>query len=83
MEGIQSLEGWKTFWENNKDNGEIRNEYDEVISVEQMLKTITDRQFYCREGLPPLRHHELQRHYGKEVVWQGEGDWDYIDCEFS
>ena len=82
-EGIHSLSNWKDYWETNKDNGRIENEYHEVVSVEEMIEVITNRLDYCPDGKKPLRHIELQRHYGKEVVWQGEGHWDLIDTEFS
>ncbi len=41
-EGINTLDDWKKLWETEKNK--IVNEYDEVVSVEDMLDTIINRQ---------------------------------------
>lgn len=41
-EGINTLDDWKKLWETEKTK--IVNEYDEVVSVEDMLDTIINRQ---------------------------------------
>lgn len=78
-EGINSLEDWKREW--SAEGSFIKNEYEETISVEKMLDTITNRKSgrFSPEGMEP-QFHELDRQY---CLGHGEGSWDYMVGEFS
>ena len=83
-EGLNTLEDWKKFLEGKK----IVNEYDSPVTLEEMLKIITERQ-----GTRPLNYEELKwavqgpknlaRCLPKNCAGYGEGTWDYVEGDFS
>lgn len=72
-DSINTLDDWQHLF--SKPGTYIRNEYGERVTVEQMLKTITERSW--RNG---LSRHQID---GKFCLGHGEGTWDYIAGEFS
>jgi len=73
-QGINTLDDWRLKWA----AGEIRNEYDEVVSVSEMLNTITNRSH--PRGLS--YGSDIQDRSGRNSR-KGEGTFDYCDYEFS
>jgi hypothetical protein len=69
---ISTLDDWRALW--NKPGAFIRDEYGEVIALEDMERLITEREW---RGKP------VKRHDDKYCVGHGEGTWDYIVGEFS
>lgn len=87
---IKSLDDWKAAWI----NGVIKNEYGDTITSEEMLSTITEREWTRgpeKHGPEWLRSNHavdgpkgLARHaIGPHCVGHGEGTWDLIPGEFS
>lgn len=78
-ENINCLEDWKR--ELSKEGCEIYNEYEEKLSMEELLKIITNRGdgLYTQKGNIPIRH-QID---GTHCVAHGEGTYDYIKGEFS
>ena len=72
-DGINTLNDWRELW--YRPGAYVRNEYDDRISLGELEKVITQRNW---GGKPPKRH-ENDRH----CVGYGEGTWDYIVGEFS
>lgn len=72
---IESLSDWKVFLEDKI----IVDEYDNLISLEELLSIITERVF--NEG-SSLKRHSMGGAYDLCVGW-GEGTWDYMRGEFS
>lgn len=72
--GINTFKDWRALW--NKPSAIIRDEYDRVISVEELENVITVREW---NGLLPLRN-EIDGHH---CIGHGEGSWDYCIGEFS
>ena len=75
-----TLEDWQALW--SRPGWVIMNEYDEVVTPEEMLRVITMRggeHGYCNDGV------ELERHTigGKHCLGHGPGTYDYIAGEFS
>lgn len=73
-DSINTLDDWRHLF--SKPGSYIRNEYGERVTVDQMLKTITERSW---RGEFPQRH-ELD---GRHCIGHGDGTWDYITGEFS
>lgn len=73
--GPLTLGDWKELF--NRDDMEIRDEYGQVISTEQMLQRIESRVWYGEGG---LRRHPMD---GRTCVAHGEGTWDLCVGEFS
>lgn len=86
--GINDLGDWEAIWS----IGQIRNEYGDTISPEDMKKTITERTWtgpqmsrsemasnYATEGPNGLLRHRLMH----GVVKHGEGTWDCSTNDFS
>ncbi len=65
---IENLAEWEATWP----SGTIKDEYDEVIGPEEMMKTITDRDAI-----------KAKRHEDRFCVGHGEGPWDLIEGDFS
>lgn len=75
--GITSLDDWKKKW---SAGGQIRNEYEEVVTVEEMLDRITNRShpngLLYASDIP-----ELARSGATRI--KGEGTYEYCNYEFS
>lgn len=75
---INSLDDWKA---KLATGGTIKDEYDNIVSVDDMLDRITKRShhkgllFGCEEE-PSLNRHGRR-------CWKGEGTYEYCDYEFS
>jgi hypothetical protein len=91
-EGLNTLEDWKARW--SKPGCVIRNEYGETVSVDELLKTITERAWprgtdhrtpeYLRQNNAVVGPKGLMRHaIGRWCVGHGEGTWDYLPGDFS
>jgi hypothetical protein len=74
-------------WESLFDNHEIINDYDVIISKDEMLKIIRDRKFHLERNLDQeflkINHaiagpNGLLRSNDDRVLYQGEGTWDCI-----
>lgn len=92
-EGINTLDDWKARF--NEPDAVIKDEYNQEISPEEMLATITERAF-DNKGSPPSAH-ELRQNYAElgpnglvrrivddaNCIGHGAGTWDYMACEFS
>jgi hypothetical protein len=87
---INNLEDWKKLW--NERKGVIRDEYDETLTVEQMLDRITNRSWqgnfsteFMQQNHATRGPNGLLRHLvdGYRCVGNGSGTWDYIAGEFS
>lgn len=87
--GIHNLEGWK---EHLAQPGfTVRDEYGDPVSVEDLLKTITERKGRgprdsewlednrAEEGPNGLARHRID---GRYVVGHGEGTWDHLVGKF-
>jgi len=88
-EDIKSLDDWKVKF--NEPHTLIRDEYHRVLSVEEMLKVITER------GIRRERPFDFEKNYaepgpcglarrkvdGKYCIGQGEGTWDLCIGDFS
>lgn len=90
-EGINDLQDWRELW--NRQGAFIRDEYDEVIPVDEMVKIITERSWerirgdkfdYKRNQAIPgpnnLARHKVD---GVHCIANGEGTWDCIVGVFS
>ncbi len=71
--GIRTLDHWRAMWA--KPGSVIRNEYGELVSAEEMERTVTQRTW--RDG--PVRHAELDYQH---CIAHGEGTWDHMIGEF-
>lgn len=69
-EGLNTLEDWKALWA--QPNAVIFNEYDDVISSEDLLRIIVQRQDTNRNKID-----------GVHCIGHGPGPWDYCVGEFS
>lgn len=92
-EGINTLDDWKARF--NEPGAVIVDEYNQEISPEEMLATITERSWDNRGR--PLTPGELRQNHaergpnglvrhvvdGVSCVGHGAGTWDYLACEFS
>lgn len=65
---IESLEDWEEAWP----SGIIKDEYDEIVSPEEMKKTITERDEF-----------KAKRHEGRFCAGHGDGPWDLVEGDFS
>lgn len=72
--GINSLGDWAVLW--YTPGAIIRNEYGEIITPEEMLSTITKREW---GGSVPQRH----KIDGSFCISHGSGTWDHIAGDFS
>jgi len=91
-EGIKDLENWKKLW--YQPEAEIRDEYDDKITIQEMYAIITDRgcdepndiplQWYGKNNAEPgpngLVRHQIN---GWHCIGHGAGTWDLIIGEFS
>jgi hypothetical protein len=88
---LNTLDDWKYFL--NKRNTKITNEYEETLTLKQLLSTIEDRKWnrvpgrefnYDLNGAEPGPN-GLVRHIidGIHCVGHGSGTWDYIAGTFS
>lgn len=92
-EEITSLEDWKREFK----NGVIKDEYDQVLTPEEMLQVITERSWKGNwENWHPLNKEAFMRNnaanpgpngllrhkLGGSCVRHGEGTWDLISSEF-
>jgi len=73
-QGIKTLEDWKARWAHG---GQIRDEYGEFVSVDEMLNLITQRSH--SNG---LRRHKPDPAFPLDCQ-PGEGTYDYCNYEFS
>ena len=75
--GIRTLNDWKAKW---AAGGHIRDEYDQEMTVEQMLDRITNRShplgLHFASDADEFSRHGLSRK-------RGEGTFEYSDYEFS
>jgi hypothetical protein len=89
---IDSLEAWQERWK----TGGIFNEYDEPVSVAEMLDIITNRSWdgpvssprklaesSARAGPNGLLRHCAQTRWGTMDVREGPGTYDLCNYEFS
>ena len=85
--GINSLEDWKE--ELASSEVEITNEYGDSVSLDALLKCITERIY---DGPPPMGGGFVLRPGlsvlfpvvdGERVVGHGEGTWALVNSEFS
>jgi hypothetical protein len=87
-EGINDLDDWKPLLEAAP---EIRDEYDRIISVEDMLSTITGRSWpklkpgfdYARNGAEPGPNNLIRCKPNQHGVTHGAGTWDCHTGDFS
>ena len=93
-EEITSLEDWKQEFK----NGVIKDEYDRVLTHEEILAVITERswpnrsfsgwpyktasEFYEKNYAEPGPNNLLRHKLGGSCVGHGEGTWDLISSEF-
>lgn len=87
---IHGLRGWVNAWR----IGTIVDEYDETVSADEMLRTITERarhggpdqpaEWYAQNSAEPgpnrLARHKID---GRHCIGHGEGTWDLCVGEFS
>ena len=87
---LHSLEDWINVWR----IGTIVDEYDETISADEMLRTITERarpggpdqppEWYAQNSAEPgpnrLARHKID---GRHCIGHGAGTWDLMIGEFS
>lgn len=94
-EEITSLEDWKREFK----NGVIKDEYDQVLTPEEMLQVITERSwikhgwstwpsaekvaFFLRNNAEAGPNNLLRHKLGGSCIGHGEGTWDLISGEFS
>lgn len=90
--GFANLDDWKSLF--TQPNSKIFDEYNKEISVEEMLKTITERtwprvkdwtqeeydQNHAQPGINGLARHKIEAGH---CVSHGDGTWDCIVGEFS
>lgn len=74
--GINSLADWEAQW--SQPNTRIVDEYGDVIPVDQMRRTITERKWHG--SADNLRRHPIEERY---CVGHGDGTYDLIPGEFS
>lgn len=95
--GINSLDDWRAKFA--VPGSWIKNEYDETVSVDEMLRCITERgprdtekmpygyssweMFYEANGTMPGPNGMLRHRIDRHCVGHGEGTWDLIPGEFS
>lgn len=91
-EGLLDLKDWEKFW--SEQGREIRNEYEEVLTPEEMKAVITERSWvrktprpadfhkfnYSEDGPNGLVRYRLN---APGCMGHGEGTWDLIEGEFS
>ena len=81
-------------WKNYLQHRTITNEYGEVISLEELIRIVEERDGERKKPMEPdwlIRNHaeegpnNLARHQidGQHCIGHGEGTWDYIMGEFS
>lgn len=82
---INTLDDWKKLFAEK--GARIEDEHGDEVTVEEMLKTITERSWSgthpVREGNPGpngLTRHTIDYRY---CIGHGEGTWDYCPGEFS
>ena len=89
--GINTLDDWKALFA--KPETKIVDEYERELSVEQMIKVITDRswdrpndwskeeyeQNHAEPGLKGLARHKIDGH----CIANGKGTWDCVVGDFS
>lgn len=89
QDGIRSLEDWQQKLQ--LPGVVVRNGYDEIVTVQELLATITERSSPNAKSPQWLRANDatlgplgLARHKidGRYVVGHGEGTWDYLIGEF-
>lgn len=73
-DSIHTLDDWRALW--SRPGSYIRNEYGNLVSIEDMEDTITNREW--RGDFP--RRHDID---GRHCLGHGPGTWDYITGEFS
>jgi hypothetical protein len=89
--GIKDLGDWVHLWHN--DGSVIRNEYNEIITPEEMYKKITERSWnpsgkltmdWYRENYAEPGPNNLARASidNRHCIGHGEGTWDLIIGEF-
>ena len=92
-ENINTLDDWVNNW-NEVGVGIIKNEYDEILTPEEMYLVITARSWnpsgkatgdwykrnYAEPGPNNLARAKIN---GIHCIGHGEGTWDYIIGEFS
>lgn len=90
--GINTLADWEQEWGPSRHYREIRDEYGEVVTPEELLRSITERSWEDSEPQSPAWYMEnhaepgpkgLARHrIGQHSVGHGPGTWDYVLGEF-
>ena len=87
--GLNTLNDWRNLWDHY---GEIRNEYGDVVTREDLEDIITKRSWprepeamshygpYAERGPGNLMRHKTD---GVHCIGHGDGTWDYIQGEFS
>lgn len=86
-EGIADLPDWQEKWK----TGVIKNEYDELVTADEMTRTITERgrgdrpkDFnYARNQAEPGPNNLLRHSIGRYCAGHGAGTWDLINGDFS
>ena len=87
---LHSLSDWRRLLD--KEEGNIRDEYDKLISPDYMIKTITERSWpyehvqhdMLSRGMCEIGPNNLLRSkigYGTCIGW-GKGTWEYCEGEF-
>lgn len=90
-EAPQDFIGWKNLFYSG--TGHIVNEYDDLVTIDDMIETITEREWarpknwkkqeatpYGVHGPSGLWRHKIQDRF---CIGHGEGTWDYMVGEFS
>lgn len=77
--GINTFDDWKEILE--QDSAEIKDEYDNIIPLVNLLNVITSRKdgHWCSIGRTPSRHNIIE---GNPSIGSGKGSWDYFTGEF-
>lgn len=89
--GINDITGWTQYLLNSERI--IINEYNDIISYEELLNIITNRrndtvcpwsyEMYQLNHAQPGPNNLIRHSIGGDCVGHGEGTWDYIKSEFE
>jgi len=83
---INSLKDWE---ERISKGGEIVNEYEQIVTTEELLDNITNRSFggplheFVDKYSEPGPNNMLRHKIGDFCIGHGEGTWDYVIGEFA
>lgn len=96
FDDINTLDDWKPLFTNERNR--IFNEYGDIVSVDDLIKNITNRSWTHKREHYGYKSMEdmLERNYAIEgpnglmrrkishgCIGHGGGTWDYMDCDFS